>query len=333
MRNGVTTKIKSEWAIVLAAGDGMRLSVLTDTDGSSVPKQFWSLRGSRSLLGDALRRAFQLVSRKRTVVVVAEKHRAFWEDDLRELPPENVIVQPANRGTAAGLLLPALTILRRDPDARFLVLPADHFVDKEHVLAASLRVALESLGRDEDRIVLLGISPATPETGYGWIVPRPENGRLDRVAAFVEKPVEPIAAALMERGALWNSFLIAVRGQALVELFAERRPELVAEMSAVLESREETALAEFYDRLELADFSRELLQGSEERLWLLRVPECGWTDLGTPDRVAECVARLGARTRHPRTPERPSEHARFSLAAALSRLGMTAEPTTGLNVT
>lgn len=332
MRTRATTKKEKEWAIVLAAGDGTRLSVLTDTDGSPVPKQFWSLRGSRSLLGDALHRAYQLVPRRRTVVVVAEKHRPLWEDELSDLPPENVIVQPANRGTAAGLLLPALSILRRDPGARLLVLPSDHFVDKEHVLHESLRLALDSLGRDRDRIVLLGISPATPETGYGWIVPRPGGGGLDRVAAFVEKPAAPNAAVLMERGALWNSFLIAMRGQVLVDLFVERHPELIVGMRAALEATEEAALAELYDGLGRTDFSREILQGSEERLSLLRVPECGWTDLGTPDRVAECVDRLGNTTRLLRTAERPSAHLRFSLAAALCRLGTTAEPA-GLNVT
>lgn len=322
MRNEANTRMKmnSEWAIVLAAGDGTRLSALTDTDGFPVPKQFWSVRGSRSLLGDALHRASRLVSRRRTVVVVAEKHRSLWENELGNLPPENVIVQPANRGTAAGLLLPVLTVLRRDPAARLLVLPSDHFVDEEHVLHASLRLALDSLGvNGGDRIVLLGIRPATPETGYGWIVPRPGDGGLDRVAAFVEKPAAPIAAAMMERGAVWNSFLIATRGQILVDLFAERQPALVAEMRTTLEANKAATLTDLYDRLEVTDFSHELLQGSEERMWLLRVPECGWTDLGTLDRVAECVDRLGRRTRLPRT-ERPSARARFSLAAALSSL-------------
>src|SRR5262245_31154240 len=106
------------WAIVLAAGEGKRLRELTMRGGIDTPKQFCSLRGGRSLLGDALARAARIAPRKRMLVVVAAEHRRFWERELADLPRENVIVQPANRGTAAGVLLPALTVLERDPEAR-----------------------------------------------------------------------------------------------------------------------------------------------------------------------------------------------------------------------
>lgn len=331
-------QMENEWAIVLAAGDGTRLSALTDAGGARVPKQFWSLRGSRSLLGDALQRAFQLVPRRRTLVVVAEKHRALWEAELGELPPENVIVQPTNRGTAAGLLLPLLAILKRDPRARVLVLPSDHFVEKEYVLTVALRLGLESLGRDARRLVLLGIGPTSPETGYGWILPRPGSGTLDRVSAFVEKPAASVARTLMARGGLWNSFMMVARAQVLLELFERRRPELAARLIAAVESGSGSALAEQYEELEPADFSRDLLQGSEEELWLLRVPECGWTDLGTPERVAQCVARLDARARRARGGERTQQGGRLSLAAALRRIGLVdprpaVEAAAGISVT
>lgn len=316
----------NEWAIVLAAGDGTRLSLLTEADGKRVPKQFWSMRGSRSLLGDALHRAFEVVSPRRTVVVVASRHRALWHDQLAELPPENVIVQPSNRGTGAGLLLPLLSILKRDPKARVLVLPSDHFVDKEYVLAVSLRLALESLGREARRIVLLGISPTSPEPGYGWIVPRHESGTLDRVEAFVEKPAPEVARAILRRGGLWNSFLMAFQGQTLLELFLERAPVLVDRMSEALEDGTQEALEQVYEGLESTDFSRDMMQVAADRLWLLRVPECGWTDLGTPERVAECVARLGTRVRPPGSRGRGQAGDRLSLVAALRRVGMALEP-------
>lgn len=322
---------RNEWAIVLAAGDGTRLSVLTDEEGAPVPKQFWSLHGSRSLLGDALQRAFQVVSRRRTVVVVAEKHRAFWEAELEKVPAENVIVQPANRGTAPGLLLPLLSILRRDPEARVVVLPSDHFVAKEYVLGVSLRLALESLGRDADRLVLLGITPTAAETGYGWIVPRRGVGSLHRVAAFVEKPRQETASDLMASGGLWNSFLMVARGGILLDLYRRLLPDLVEALVQALASPDPEALPRLYETLEPSDFSRDLLQGSEGDLWLLPVPECGWTDLGTPQRLAECVTELEARTRPPRVPRSPSRSARFSLTEALRRFGL-GDPATRFNV-
>src|SRR5262245_39381555 len=122
------------WALVLAAGDGTRLRELTTRNGIATPKQYCSLRGGRSLLGDVLARAGRCVPRRRIVVVVAEQHRRFWERELADFPPENIVVQPSNRGTAAGILLPLLTVLERDPGARLAVLPSDHFVVRESVM-------------------------------------------------------------------------------------------------------------------------------------------------------------------------------------------------------
>lgn len=311
---------QNEWAIVLAAGDGTRLAALTDQGGAPVPKQYWSLRGPRSLLGDALARAGQLVARERTVVVVAARHRALWEAELAHLPPENVIVQPENRGTAAGLLLPLISVLRRDPAARVAVLPSDHHVEKEYVLGISLRLAFESLGRDASRVVLLGISPSAPETGYGWILPRPEGGGLERVAAFVEKPRDAVARALFARGGVWNSFLMVASGHVLLQLFREHLPLLVEDLSRALDPRRPEALDELYARLASADVSRDVLQASADRLWLLRVPACGWTDLGTPERVAECLERQRSPARATRARERVPPSARFDLASVLGRL-------------
>src|SRR5262245_33382827 len=126
--------VNQNWAIVLAAGEGTRLRELTTREGVPTPKQFCSLRGGRSLLGDALARATRVVPRKRVIVIVAEEHRPYWSTDLRGLPAENVIVQPRNRGTAPGILLPLLTVLERDPGARVAILPSDHFVEREPVL-------------------------------------------------------------------------------------------------------------------------------------------------------------------------------------------------------
>src|ERR1700733_5838750 len=129
-------------AVVLAAGDETRLESLTTNDrGDVVPKQFCSLRGGQSLLGEALRRCEAVASSHHICVVVASRHRRWWRPLLAEVPAANVIVQPRNRGTANGILLPLLHIMARDPDARIVLLPSDHHLYEEHVLAAALREA------------------------------------------------------------------------------------------------------------------------------------------------------------------------------------------------
>src|SRR5262245_50874851 len=155
----MTTRQRT-WAIVLAAGEGTRLSTLTkDVSGRSIPKQYCSLDGGDSLLDEALQRARRVVPRERLCVIVADQHRRYWEPTLWTLPATNVIVQPQNRGTANGILLATLRILERDPLARIVFLPADHFVRDERALAASLRSAVSSLTRNPDGLTLVGIEP------------------------------------------------------------------------------------------------------------------------------------------------------------------------------
>lgn len=289
------------WAIVLAAGDGTRLSELTTHGGVAIPKQFCSLRGGRSLVGDALARAARIVPRKRIVVVVAREHRRLWGSEFAALPRENVIVQPGNRGTAAGVLLPALAVLERDPLAKLAFLPSDHFVKKEYVLEAALRLALASLDEAGDALTLLGVMPDVPETGYGWIVPAPSDRLLPPVERFVEKPEAAIAAELFARGALWNSFLFAVNAPALLRLYEERLPDMVIDFRRVFTNdgaEREARLEELYARLAPRDFSRDVLEENERRLRLAIVPPCGWTDLGTPGRVEACLSALQAEPEH-----------------------------------
>lgn len=291
------TNANHNWAIVLAAGEGTRLRELTTTRGVSTPKQYCSLRGGRSLLGDALARAARIAPKKRTLVVVAEEHERFWERDLASWPRENIVVQPRNKGTAAGILLPLSVVLERDRGARIAFLPSDHFVAKEYVIESALRLALESLDEVEDGLTLLAISPDAPETGYGWIVPARSERLLRPVERFVEKPGAREAAELFAAGALWNSFLFAVKGQTLLRMYAERLPRLVREFEeafAAQGSARAEKLAALYGSLETHDFSRDVLESSAAHLSLAIVPPCGWTDLGTPARVQACLAALRA---------------------------------------
>jgi mannose-1-phosphate guanylyltransferase len=289
----------NNWAIVLAAGAGARLSSLTkQSNGSIVPKQFCSLLGGRTLLEDALARAEGVVPRKRILVVVAEEHRSLWARLLADHPVENTVVQPRNRGTASGILLPLLHVLERDPEARIVLLPSDHHFEQECVVQTSLRLALDALGDVGEGAILLGITPDAPETGYGWIAPLPSGKLVRPVARFVEKPDGARASELMAQGALWNSFLVVADGRSILSLYERRLPGLLQRFRSAFgfAGRKRAArLRELYAGLEVNDFSRHVLEGSEDRLHLLIVPPCGWTDLGTPSRVKACLASVADR--------------------------------------
>jgi mannose-1-phosphate guanylyltransferase len=290
--------VDRDWAIVLAAGEGSRLRELTtDENGVVIPKQFCALGGRNTLLEAALRRAQRVAPLKRTLVVVAREHYPWWSRQLRALPAGSVIVQPRNRGTAPGALLPLLTVLARDQRARVLILPSDHFVADEDALAASARQAMDQVAREPERVALLGIAPDGPDPQYGWIVPGRARGRgLYEVASFVEKPEPALARALMARGGLWNSFLVAASAPSLLALYRRRIPELFGRLARAHANGRAAAVTDAYERMGASwDFSRDLIQGSEPVLRLLRVPSCGWSDLGTPERVTSCLDQLAQR--------------------------------------
>ena len=293
------TNHDNRWALVLAAGEGRRLQGLTQTaSGTVVPKQFCSLTGGLSFLEETVRRAQRVVARERICAVVASRHVRHWSRLLDSMPPRNIITQPRNRGTAIGILLPLLHIMQQDPRARILLLPSDHHVRNETRLAASLQTAMappDSIGAD---IVLLGIEPDHADPELGYIVPElGGKASLCAVSRFVEKPSPAEAQELIRQGALWNAFIIATDAAALLQLFERRCPEIVAKMRRLLQLRGTAncpsgSLTELYEELPDLDFSRAILQGQEQYLRVLAVPECGWSDLGTPDRVAAALRNL-----------------------------------------
>jgi mannose-1-phosphate guanylyltransferase len=150
-----------------------------------------------------------------------------------------------------------------------------------------------------DEILMLGIEADEADPELGYIVPGKahEGGALE-IEAFVEKPSVTRALALIDRGALWNAFVFATDARALLRLFEQRYPEIAREMRRVVQGMVNyphlaASLAEFYSRLPVMDFSRDILEGGlRGDIRVLPVPVCGWTDLGTPRRIAETVRRL-----------------------------------------
>ena len=282
------------WSIVLAAGEGQRLrEIAVDPQGRVVPKQFCSLAGGSSLLRQTRERVERVVAPERVVTVVAAQHRRWWARELGTDASERVVVQPGNRGTAPGILLPLLRVLALAPRAVVAVLPSDHYIGQEGVFLQALERAVAAVERLPETLVLLGIQPTVAAKDLGWILPvgSPEIG-VRRVAAFAEKPDAAKAAALMRQGALWNSFVFVARGEQLLALFRRALPRLADLFEARLttaEGWEDGELEELYSALPSADFSREVLERSAPALRVVAVPRCGWMDLGTPARVAECL--------------------------------------------
>jgi len=292
------TACANNWALVLAAGEGSRLRSLTTTaDGLAVPKQFCSLSGGLSLLQEAVQRAAAVAPPTRICSVVARQHRCWWRGQLHSLEPRNLIVQAENRGTAHGILLPLLHLAARDPDGVVMLLPADHYVRDEAALAQAVRAAASLAGQCRDEIFLLGVEPDAPDPELGYIVPasRSRHG-ASPVTTFVEKPAPEAARALLAQGALWNVFIVAASVRALLSLYERRFLGTLSAMRHAIgldggDPRHSPAVTDLYRRLASADFSRDILEGQTHRLRVVAAGNCGWTDLGTPQRVVDTLRR------------------------------------------
>ena len=282
------------WALVLAGGDGTRLQALTRLiAGAPIPKQYCRIVGDRSLLETTLGRIAPLVLPERTLAIVNRGHLPLARPQLAAIPASNVLVQPRNRDTGPGLVVSLLALARRDRAATVAVLPSDHHIRDEAAFRRHVaRMALLVVAHPE-RIALLGARPDRPETGYGYIAPGHRlvgPGEAFRVVAFHEKPAPTLAARIIRRGGLWNSFVMVGRVARMLELVRELRPGDVADLEGT--PAEPDALAAAYERLAPWNFSRDFLARVPEHLMVARADDLGWSDWGTPEAIERTLAAL-----------------------------------------
>jgi mannose-1-phosphate guanylyltransferase len=284
------------WAVVLAGGEGLRLRALTrEIYGEARPKQYAVLTGSKSLLRQTLERVTLLVPPERIVVVTQASHARFLGAELAGLPAVHALSQPSDRGTAAGVLLPAHWIRARDPHAMVAVFPADHFIGEESAFMGHVAQVVDYVRAHPDWLVLLGAPPTDPDPDYGWIEPGPRlgwagHGAVHQVRAFREKPTKESARRLFTLGCLWNTFIFIAgvaalidAGRACVPLLHDRLVRLAVFAGTQFEA---WAVRQAYLFAPAADFSRSVLESTLPRLAVARLPTCTWCDIGTRERVA-----------------------------------------------
>jgi mannose-1-phosphate guanylyltransferase len=297
--------------LVLAGGDGTRLQEYTRAlTGAPIPKQYCPIFGRRSLLETTLARIAPLVRPAHTFVVLNTAHVAIAGEQLRSVPPENVIVQPANRDTGPGLLFSLLRLVARRPLLPVAIFPSDHHVSDGAAFLAHVRRGARLLDQYPDKLILLGIAPDRAEPAYGYIqpgVPLPTAG-MDaafHVTGFWEKPSREQAIDIARRGGLWNSFVMVFRPQRVLELLERIRPSDFRLLRDLPD--DPVAWARAYQTLAPWNFSSDFLAHIPQHLLTIAVNDVAWSDLGTPQAIERALAM-------PR--RRPPRHARPVSTAA-----------------
>jgi mannose-1-phosphate guanylyltransferase len=288
-------------AIILAGGDGRRLSEVTRRiTGYTTPKQFCSVIGSTSLVEQTCLRVSLAIDEDRILAVLTRAHERHYRDLLKEILPENLVIQPANRGTAPAILYALLRLYKAAPDACVAVFPSDHFVSDDREFMRHVDLAFDAVGSRPEMTALLGITPHAAEPGYGWIEPgelvvrRPP---LFRVRRFWEKPRSDIAGELLRAGCMWNTFVMVARVSTLISLTLVALPDLFVSFSKIYDllgtAREPGGIERLYERTPTASFSDEVLERYPTNLGVLPVHGIEWSDLGEPLRVMTVLSRLG----------------------------------------
>jgi len=201
------------------------------------PKQFLTVQGRYTLLEDTVRRLAGLIPIERTYVVASAEFRRLIRRHLPRLPVENLIVEPAARGTGPCLGLAARVIERRDPDAIMAVFPADHVIAPRAKFERCLRVAFAT-AETERSLVTFGIKPTGPDTGFGYIevgvAQRRTRPRVFWVSRFVEKPDETTARRYLRTGRyLWNSGMFVWRVDVLREALEDHAPDIAQALNSL----------------------------------------------------------------------------------------------------
>jgi mannose-1-phosphate guanylyltransferase len=283
--------------IVLAAGDGQRLqSFIQRLRGDYLPKQFVAFVGTRSMLEHTFHRAEKLIQTERLFTVVNRYQLIHLEvrQQLLSRAPGTVVIQPANKETGPGILLPLMHVYKRYPESAVAVFPSDHFIVEEDLFMDHVELAFRAVKRSPSSLVLLGIQPREPEPEYGYIVPgREAHPGLWEVLQFVEKPPPDAALKLIEQGGLWNTMVMVFKVKTLLDLVCRAAPEMHRLFEQVLRTigtAEETdAVNRVYRRLYAVNFSKGLLENfaadSTSRLMVLAVRGVRWSDWGSEQRI------------------------------------------------
>lgn len=269
------------YAVIMAGGAGKRFWPLSRRDR---PKQLLPLgRGEGSLLARTAARIAPSIAPERTYVVTSEHLAEVTRAELPQLPPENVLAEPAARNTAPCIGWAAATIRRRDPDAVLAVLPADHEIGDEPEFLRVLELAASAT--DGGRLVTVGLTPTRPETGYGYIeMAETVAPGVHAARRFVEKPSRARAEGFVAAGNfLWNGGLFFFRADAILAAIDKSLPGLGAALrdfdGAAARGEEDALVRARYGELPSVSIDHGVMEKAEH---VLVVPaDFGWSDLGS----------------------------------------------------
>lgn len=216
---------KNYYAIIMAGGVGSRFWPVSTTD---FPKQFHDMLGSgQTLIQKTFSRLKHLIPAGNIYVLTNERYNDLVLEQLPELSPQQVVLEPAMRNTAPCILYASMKIKKINPDALMVVAPSDHWIEDEVAFTANLQQCFDFCAAN-DALLTLGIKPTFPNTGFGYIeYDRNDDAPIKKVVRFREKPDYDTAKAFIESGNfLWNGGIFIWSASSIIAAFEKFQPSM-----------------------------------------------------------------------------------------------------------
>ncbi|CAH1669058.1 MAG: mannose-1-phosphate guanylyltransferase/mannose-6-phosphate isomerase [Chelatococcus sp.] len=284
--------------VLLSGGTGTRLWPLSR---EAYPKQLLPLASDKTMLQETARRVEDRSTFMAPVVIANAEHRFVIAEQLRGLGIEDatIVLEPVGRNTAPAAATAALIAVNEDPDAIILLMPADHVVSDPKAFLNAVETGVAAA--DAGKLVLFGIKPTAPATGYGYIhigAALPQSPGAHAVAAFREKPDAATAAAYVAGGDyLWNSGIFLLPAKAFLDDLAVLAPDiLAASREALVKARSDMDFLRLDNDAFRASPSISIDYAVMEKTdKAVVVPaDCGWADVGSWSALWEIGAQDAA---------------------------------------
>lgn len=272
--------------VIMCGGVGSRFWPFSRT---SRPKQFIDFFGTgRSLLQMTFDRVIPLTDPAHVLAITNALYAPMVAAQLPEIPPTNILQEPARRNTAPCICWAAHHIYARDPEAVIITLPSDHLILKEDEFRRSIEEAAEFANRSRG-LVTLGICPSFPHTGYGYIQKGKEVADfpgIKKVKSFTEKPDEQMAAFFLSSGEFfWNAGVFIWRADAILKAFSDVAPDTAAifdQLSGALWAdpvKEMEFIDREYPNAPSNSIDYEVMEKADNAY--VKTVEIGWSDVGS----------------------------------------------------
>ncbi len=284
----------NRYCVIMAGGSGNKFWPVSR---ESKPKQFLNIAETDySLIKMTFDRFARLIPKERILVVTLAKYKDIVMEQLPELLPENLLLEPYSRNTAPCIAFAAYAILKRDPEAVMVVSPSDHIILDTEKFTYSINTALEYADR-MNALMTIGIVPTKPETDYGYIqvTGKPnEKGNPCKVKTFTEKPDEELANVFFNSGEFyWNSGIFAWKASVIIEEMKKYVPDMISLFNgwetSLGDENEKDFLDKVYSECPKISVDHGVMEKTDNA-WLLPGP-FGWSDLNGWDVLCKLIRK------------------------------------------